>query len=180
MPKDMIMILLLYFVCLSSCVEGKIIKNLYLTSTNSAGILLDTFHTLYNIEESFPSAQRGLTFKRPMIENVTKFQEITICFRVKIDYFTIIGDYIFLVDMIDGGRTERVLDFRIRDPLTNTNLFRFATFKEQKFEMRKIGNRDWQWPPLTNPVNVLDWNHFCISYSAEKSVYNRIIVKESS
>ena len=139
-------------------------------SINSSGLLLDTFHTLYNIVEPFPSAQRGLTFKRQMIENVTKFQEMTICFRVKMDYFTIIGDYIFLVDMIDGGRTERVLDFRIRDPLTNTNLFRFATFKEQKFEMRKIGNRDWQWPPLTNPVNVLDWNHFCISYSAEKSV----------
>ena len=75
-----------------------------------------------------------------MIENVTKFREMTFCFRVKMDFFTIIGDYMFLVDMIDGGRTDRVLDFRIRDPLTNTNLFRFATFKEQKFEMRKIGN----------------------------------------
>ena len=39
------------------------------------------------------------------------------------DYFTIIGDYIFLVDMIDGGRTEGVLDFRILLPLLkNKNL----------------------------------------------------------
>ena len=36
------------------------------------------------------------------------------------------------------------------------------------FEMRTIGNRDWQWPPLTNPVNILDWNHFCTSYSVDK------------
>ena len=34
--------------------------------------------------------------------------------------------------------------------------------------MRTIGNRDWQWPPLTNPVNILDWNHFCTSYSVDK------------
>ena len=36
------------------------------------------------------------------------------------------------------------------------------------FEMRTIGNRDWQWPPLTNPVNILEWNHFCTSYSVDK------------
>ena len=36
------------------------------------------------------------------------------------------------------------------------------------FEMRSIGNRDWQWPPLTNPVNILEWNHFCTSYSVNK------------
>lgn len=34
--------------------------------------------------------------------------------------------------------------------------------------MRTIGNRDWQWPPLTNPVNILEWNHFCTSYSVGK------------
>ena len=34
--------------------------------------------------------------------------------------------------------------------------------------MRTIGNRDWQWPPLTNPVNILEWNHFCTSYSVDK------------
>ena len=91
------------------------IKNKTLTQLIFKGLLLDTFHTRYNIEESFPSAQRGLTFKRPMIENATKFREMTVCFRIKMDFFTIIGDYMFLVDMIDGGRTERVLDFRISD-----------------------------------------------------------------
>ena len=49
-----------------------------------------------------------------MIQNATKFLEMTVCFRVKMDFFTIIGDYMFLLDMVDGGRTERVLDFRIR------------------------------------------------------------------
>ena len=40
-----------------------------------------------------------------------------------------------------------------------------TTFVDQKQEMRSLGNRDWQWPPLSEPVNILDWNHFCISYS---------------
>ena len=58
--------------------------------------------------------------------------------------------------------------FLTRDPLTNTNLFRVTTFVDQVPEMREIGNRDWQWPPLQKPVNILDWNHFCISYSVAK------------
>ena len=52
--------------------------------------------------------------------------------------------------------------------MTNTNLFRVTTFVDQVPEMREIGNRDWQWPPLQKPVNILDWNHFCISYSVTK------------
>ena len=55
-----------------------------------------------------------------------------------------------------------------RDPLTNVNLFRLTTFVDSVYEMRELGNRDWQWPPLTNPVNVLDWNNFCLSYSVSK------------
>ena len=34
--------------------------------------------------------------------------------------------------------------------------------------MRTLGNRDWQWPPLTNPVNIREWNHFCTSYSVAR------------
>ena len=34
--------------------------------------------------------------------------------------------------------------------------------------MRTLGNRDWQWPPLTSPVNIREWNHFCTSYSAAR------------
>ena len=39
---------------------------------------------------------------------------------------------------------------------------------DSKYEMRELGNRDWQWPPLTNPIYVLDWNNFCFSYSVRK------------
>ena len=34
--------------------------------------------------------------------------------------------------------------------------------------MRTLGNRDWQWPPLTSPVNIREWNHFCTSYSVAR------------
>ena len=57
-----------------------------------------------------------------MIQNATKFLEMTVCFRVKMDFFTIIGDYMFLLDMVDGGRTERVLDFRIRKTRSNKDV----------------------------------------------------------
>ena len=49
---------------------------------------------------------------------------MTICFRVRMDYFTVIGDYIPLLELLDGGGwlngvevekfQERTIDFRIR------------------------------------------------------------------
>lgn len=61
-----------------------------------------------------------------MIPTPTKYQEMTICFRVRMDYFTIIGDYIPLLELLDGGGwvngvevekfKERTIDFRIRLP----------------------------------------------------------------
>ena len=40
-------------------------------------------------------------------------------------------------------------------------------------------HRDWQWPPLTQPVNILDWNNFCIRYSVKnrqmKLVHNGVV-----
>ena len=139
------------------------------------GELLQTFRTKYNLEEPFVDGQRGLTYKQEMIPTVTKYQEFTACFRLRMDFFTIIGDYIPLLELLDGGGwengvevtpfQERTIDFRIRDPLTNKNLFRVTTFVDKIAEMREIGNRDWQWPPLTNPINILDWNHICFSYN---------------
>ena len=86
--------------------------------------MLDTFHTMYDLSTNFVTGKRGLTLKRQMIENSTKFQEMTVCFRIKMDFFTIIGDYIFLLKMLDGGGwingvevnrfQERTLDFRVR------------------------------------------------------------------
>ena len=139
------------------------------------GEILQTFRTHYNLETPFIDGQRGLTLKKEMIPNITKFQEITFCFRLNIDFFTIIGDYIPLLELLDGGGwdagveveqfQERTVDLRVRDPLTNTNLFRVTTFVDKIAEMRERGNRDWQWPPLSQPVNILEWNHFCLSYN---------------
>ena len=34
--------------------------------------------------------------------------------------------------------------------------------------MRSAGNRDWFWPSFNSPVNILEWNHFCLSYNTLK------------
>ena len=88
------------------------------------GQLLDVFHTKYNLDSKFLIGQRGLTFKQQMIKNSTKFKEMTICFRIKMDFFPIIGDHIPIVQLEDGGGyengvlvkkfQERKIDFRIR------------------------------------------------------------------
>ena len=88
------------------------------------GQVLDVFHTKYRLDTEFLSGQRGLTFKQQMIKNSTKFMEMTICFRIKMDFFTIIGDYIPLFELLDGGGwengvlvkkfQERTIDWRIR------------------------------------------------------------------
>ena len=85
---------------------------------------MTSFHTKYKIKDDFPEGQRGLTFKEEMIPTPTKYKEMTICFRVKMDYFTIIGDYISLVELLDGGGwsngvevkqfQERTISFQIR------------------------------------------------------------------
>ena len=31
-----------------------------------------------------------------------------------------------------------------------------------------MGNRDWFWPSFRSAVNILEWNHFCLSYNAPK------------
>ena len=58
---------------------------------------------------------------------------MTICFRVRMDYFTIIGDYIPLLELLDGGGwvngvevekfQERTIDFRIRFPAVSLTDF---------------------------------------------------------
>ena len=55
-----------------------------------------------------------------------------------------------------------------RDPLTNINIFRFATFVDKVYEMRSKGNKNWHWTSFSDPVDILDWNNFCFSYSVSK------------
>ena len=79
---------------------------------------------MYNLDINFPVGQRGLTLRREMIQPPQRFKEMTICFRIKMDFFTIIGDYIPIIDLLDGGGwvngvevkkfQERTFDFRIR------------------------------------------------------------------
>ena len=148
-----------------------------------SGETLETFRTHYNLHEPFTLGQRGLTFKQEMIPNITKFEEFTICFRVNMDFFTIIGSYMPLLELLDGGGweggvevkqfQERTISFKVRDPLANTNLFRVTTFNDKIAEMREKGNKDWHWPSLSHPVNILEWNHFCMSYNVESRNINK-------
>ena len=61
---------------------------------------------------------------------------------------------------------QRALEFGLRDPLTNSNLLRLTSFVASKYEMRSAGNKDWHWPSFSSPVQVKDWQHFCISYNS--------------
>ena len=135
---------------------------------------MKTFVTKYKLD-SFTPGMHGLTYKTDQLKNSTKLKEITICFRVNIEYFVILGDYAMLLEMKDGRGwengtklkkdQERRLELRIRDPLVNGNLLRIQTFIDDVYKMRLQGNRNWHWPKFKNPVNIDDWNHFCIGYS---------------
>ena len=66
-----------------------------------------------------------------------------------------------------------------RDPQENTNLLHLRTFVDNEREMINKGNIDWHWLQMTNPINILDWNSFCVSYSTKtrqvKLMHNGVI-----
>ena len=103
------------------------------------------FNTFYNLSSSFGEGQRGLTYKREMLSS-TKLEECSICFRFRMDFFTLLGDFIQILEVLDGKMQEKTIDFRISDPLRNIHLFRVTTFVDKTVEMREAGNRDWHWP----------------------------------
>ena len=139
-------------------------KKVFVTKYNFTGF--EAHETFYN----------GITFKKQQIDPPENFREMTFCFRINIEFFRLLGQYSFVLEMMDGGGFEggrqvqkdmfRTMDFRIRDPIENGNLFRLKTFLAEIVTARGQGNRNWHWPKLTNPVHIQEWNHFCISYSA--------------
>lgn len=46
-------------------------------------------------------------------------------------------------------------------------MLHLRTFVENEREMINKGNIDWHWLQMTNPINILDWNSFCVSYSTK-------------
>ena len=104
-----------------------------------------------------------------MINGPAKLDQMTFCFRINIDFFALTGVYHYILQIMDGGEPsdpfdERGVEFGLRDPLTNSNLFRLTSFVAEKYEMRRVGNKDWHWPAFASPVHVRDWQHFCVSY----------------
>ena len=53
------------------------------------------------------------------------------------------------------------------------------TFVDNEREMINKGNRDWHWLKMRNPIKILDWNSFCISYNTKtkqvKLMHNGIL-----
>ena len=83
--------------------------------------MLDVFHTNYTLNDEFKTKYRGLTYKRQMIDEQVNLEAVTICFRMQMDFFTSIGNYIEIIEMKDGYQTnngkdkgDRVVEFKIR------------------------------------------------------------------
>ena len=154
--------------------------HILLTTAVLAGVIRakKVFVTKYNFTgfEAHETFYNGITFKNQQIDPPENFREMTYCFRINIEFFRYLGQYSFVLEMMDGGGFEggrqvqkdmfRTMDFRIRDPIDNGNLFRLKTFLDEIVTARGQGNRNWHWPKLTNPVHIQEWNHFCIGYSA--------------
>ena len=75
----------------------------------STGQSIEVFHTKYNMNYSKPI---GLTFKKRMIDDTSKvLNGISICFRINIDYWPMIGDDIKIFHF--GSEKRRQLTFKI-------------------------------------------------------------------
>ena len=79
--------------------------------------MLDTYHSDYNKSDD-DICNSGFTFKNKMIENFKKFQEMSICFRINMDFSTNLNDYTPILELLAHGIgntnvTKRTLDFRI-------------------------------------------------------------------
>ena len=148
-------------------------------------LLMTVFVTRYNFTSFVPdqNSYNGITLKRDLNEDPRRLESFTLCFRVNIEYFLLMGQHSPLLDLLDGGGWEggvkvdekklRLLEFYIKDPIENLHRLRVKTFTEKIVESRKAGNRNWHWPKFAAPVNIKDWNHFCIGYS---SITKKIIL----
>ena len=88
------------------------------------GDVLDTIHTGYDVTNDY-FCNSGFTFKKKMIENFTKYHDLSICFRIKMDFFPILIDYTSILELLAGGIgdgcnskntcnvTHRTMDLRI-------------------------------------------------------------------
>ena len=139
---------------------------------------MKVFVTKYNFTGFVPdqNSYNGLTLRRDQIVKPRRLEQITLCFRVNLEYFLLMGQYSPLLDLLDGGGWEegrkveenklRLLEFYIKDPIENLHRLRIKTFTEKIVEARQAGNKNWHWPKFKKTANIKEWNHFCIGYSS--------------
>ena len=139
---------------------------------------MKVFVTKYNFTGfvADQNSYNGLTLKKDPIGNLRRLEQMTLCFRVNLEYFLLMGQYSPILDLLDGGGWEggvkveenrlRLLEFYLKDPIENLHRLRIKTFTAKIVEARKAGNQNWHWPRFEKPANIKEWNHFCIGYSA--------------
>ena len=81
---------------------------------------MDTFHTDYKPPENATDTEfchSGITFKKQMIEHVTKLRAMTICFRINMNYFAKGNYFAWILELLsrENGDSvdKRTLDFRL-------------------------------------------------------------------
>ena len=69
---------------------------------------MKVFVTKYNFTGFVPdqNSYNGLTLRRDQIGNPRRLDQITLCFRVKLEYFLLMGQHSPLLDLLDGGGWE--------------------------------------------------------------------------
>ena len=69
---------------------------------------MKVFVTKYNFTGFVPdqNSYNGLTLKRDLLGNPRRLEEMTLCFRVNLEYFLLMGQYSPLLDLLDGGGWE--------------------------------------------------------------------------
>ena len=65
---------------------------------------MKVFVTKYNFTGFVPdqNSYNGLTLRRNQIGNPRRLEQITLCFRVKLEYFLLMGQHSPLLDLLDG------------------------------------------------------------------------------
>ena len=66
---------------------------------------MNIFVTNYNFSGFVPNelVMTGLTFKADQVVPSENYPEISVCFRINIDYFNAMGQYSSFLDFLEGG-----------------------------------------------------------------------------
>ena len=113
---------------------------------------MKVFVTKYNFTGfvADQNSYNGLTLKKDPIGNPRRLEQMTLCFRVNLEYFLLMGQYSPILDLLDGGGWEggvkveenklRLLEFYLKDPIENLHRLRIKTFTAKIVEARQPGS----------------------------------------